>query len=81
MLFVEYRTKVLGETFTLSLLPAVLLEAVLEVVVMVKNPVKARFRQAATCGGKIVAGSLLWMVMVGSKFFVLEVVDPISALL
>jgi len=74
-LFVEYFPKVISETFTLSLLTAVLLKAVLEVVVVAKNRVKARFRQASTPVGKAAAAVLLWVVLVGSKFVVLEAVD------
>jgi hypothetical protein len=36
-LFVEYLPKVISETFTLSLLTAVLLKGVLEIVVAAKN--------------------------------------------
>ncbi len=74
-LFVEYFPRVLSETFTLSLLTAVLLKGVLEVVVAAKNRVKARFRQASTPIGKVVAAVLLWVVLFGSKFLVLETVD------
>ncbi len=74
-LFVEYLPRVLSETFTLSLLTAVLLKGVLEVVVAAKNRVKARFRQASTPIGKVVAAVLLWVVLFGSKFLVLETVD------
>ena len=74
-LFVEYLPKVLSETFTLSLLTAILLKVVLEVVVAGKNRVKARFRAASTPGGKALAGILLWGVLFGSKFLVLEAVD------
>lgn len=73
-LFVEYLPKVLSETFTLSLLTAVLLKVVLEVVVAVKDRVKSRFRMATTRLGKVAAAVLLWLVLVGSKFVVLEVV-------
>jgi hypothetical protein len=73
-LFVEYVPQVLSETFTLSLLTAVLLKGVLEVVVAAKNRVKGRFRQAATPIGKMVAAVLLWAVLFGSKFLVLEAV-------
>ena len=73
-LFVEYLPQVLSETFTLSLLTAVLLKGVLEVVVAAKNWAKARFRQASTPIGKIVAAVLLWVVLFGSKFLVLEAV-------
>jgi hypothetical protein len=74
-LFVEYLPQVITESFTLSLLTAVLLKAVLEVVILVKNRVKARFREASTRLGKIGAGFLLWLVLVGSKFLVLESVN------
>jgi hypothetical protein len=74
-LFVEYFPKVLVESFTLSLLTAVLLKAVLEVVVVAEKRFKARFRQAATGVGKVIAAVLLWLVLVGSKFLVLELVD------
>ena len=67
-LFVEYLPQVLSETFTLSLLTAVLLKGVLEVVVAAKNWAKARFRQASTPIGKMVAAVLLWVVLFGSKF-------------
>jgi hypothetical protein len=66
-LFVEYLPQVLSETFTLSLLTAVLLKGVLEVVVLAKNRVKARFRQASTPIGRVVAALLLWLVVFGSS--------------
>jgi hypothetical protein len=73
-LFVEYLPQVLSETFTLSLLTAILLKGVLEIVVAAKNWVKGRFRAASTPIGKVVAGVMLWLVLFGSKFLVLEVV-------
>lgn len=73
-LFVEYLPQVLSETFTLSLLTAILLKGILEVVVAAKNWVKARFRQASTPAGKVVAAVALWVVLFGSKFLVLEAV-------
>lgn len=74
-LFVEYFPQVLTETFTLSLLTAALLKGVLEVVLAAKDRVKARFREASTPLGKVAAGFLLWLVLFGSKFLVLEAVD------
>ncbi len=70
-LFVEYLPVVISETFTLSLLTAVLLKGVLEVVVAAKKRVVTRFRQAATPTGKVVAAFLVWAVVFGSKFLVL----------
>jgi hypothetical protein len=74
-LFVEYLPQVLTETFTISLLTAVLLKGILEVVVAAKSRVKARFRAASTRSGKVIAAVLLWAVLFGSKFLVLEAVD------
>lgn len=76
-LFAEYFPKVISETFTLSLLAALLLKIVLEVVVAVKDRMKLRFRQATTRLGKIVAAIMLWLVLVGSKFVVLEVINGV----
>ncbi len=70
----EYIPQVLSETFTLSLLTAVLLKVVLEIVIAVKNRVKARFRAATTPLGKVAAAVMLWLVLFGSKFLVLEAV-------
>lgn len=74
-LFIEYFPAVISETFTLSLLTAVLLKGVLELVVAAKYRVRARFRAADSAAGKVLAGLLLWGVMVGSKFLVLKAVD------
>lgn len=74
-LFVEYLPAVLSETFTLSLLTAVLLKGVLEIVVAAKTRVKGRFRRASTRAEKATAALLLWVVLVGSKFLVLKLVD------
>jgi len=74
-LFVEYFPEVISETFTFSLLTAALLKGGLEVVVAAKNRVKARFRQASTPIGKAMAAVLLWAVLFGSKFLVLESVN------
>jgi hypothetical protein len=74
-LFVEYLPQVLTETFTISLLTAVLLKGILDVVVAAKSRVKARFRAASTPSGKVIAAIMLWAVLFGSKFLVLEAVD------
>ncbi|HKQ41457.1 MAG TPA: hypothetical protein VJT79_03175 [Pseudonocardia sp.] len=39
-----------------------------------KNRAKARFKAATTPFGKVAAGFLLWLVLFGSKFLVLEAV-------
>ncbi|MBL5974085.1 MAG: hypothetical protein D3X82_10090 [Candidatus Leucobacter sulfamidivorax] len=75
----EYLPLVITETFTLSLLTALLLKIVLEVVVRLKNRIKGRFKAATSLMGKILAGLLLWVVLVGSKFVVLEAVALLFA--
>jgi hypothetical protein len=71
-LFIEYLPMIVSETFTLSLLTAVLLKGVLEVVVLAKKRVVTKFRHASTRIGKVVAAVLVWAVLFGSKFLVLE---------
>lgn len=74
-LAVEYLPAVISETFTLSLLTAVLLKVVLEGVLLVKAAVLARFRAARTRAGKVVTGALLWVVAAGSKLVLLTLID------
>lgn len=73
-LAVEYLPAVISETFTLSLLTALLLKVVLEVVVWIKDRIKARMKAAPGMLGKVVGALALWAVLVGSKFVVLELV-------
>ncbi len=70
----QFVPAMIAETFLLSLLTAVLLKAVLEVVVLLKNRVKKRFTSAPRKVGKVVAAASLVLVMAGSKFVVLELV-------
>ena len=73
-LAVQFVPMVISETFTVSLLTALLLKVVLEVVVFFKNRVKARFKAATTPLGKTGSALLLWLILVASKFVVLELV-------
>lgn len=73
-LFVEYLPVVISETFTLSLLTALLLKGVLELVVAAKKRVRSWFTAATRPAGKALAALGLWAVLFGSKFVVLELV-------
>lgn len=75
----EYLPLVITETFTLSLLTALLLKVVLELVVLLKNRAKNRFRSAISVGGRTLAALLLWGLVIGSKFVVLELVALVFA--
>ncbi|MEN0071565.1 MAG: hypothetical protein AAGC63_11305 [Propionicimonas sp.] len=78
-LYIEYLPAIVTETFTLSLLTAVLLKVVLEAVVWAKGRVLRRFAAAETATAKVVAGVLLWGLAFGSKFLVLELVALLFA--
>ena len=74
-LAIEYVPAVISETFTLSLLTAVLLKVSLEVVLLLKGAVLARLRSATTRRARAVAAVMLWGVAAGSKLVVLGLVD------
>jgi hypothetical protein len=74
-LAVEYVPSVISEGFTLSLLTAVLLKVVLELVILAKGWVLVRLRAATTPSAKLAAAVSLWVVAAGSKLVVLELVD------
>jgi hypothetical protein len=74
-LFVQFVPDVITESFSVSLLTAALLLVVLHVVTLVKKPLEARFAGSTVGAGKVVAGLALWLVLVGSKFLVLELTD------
>ena len=73
-LAVEYVPSVISEGFTLSLLTALLLKVALEVVMLLKSRIVARFRSATSRPTKAAIGVTLWVVAAGSKFVVLELV-------
>ncbi len=68
----QFVPSVISESFAMSLVTALLLKVVLEFVLIVKKRVMSRFSAATTPGGKVGAGVLLWVVLAGSKFVVLE---------
>lgn len=74
-LAIEYLPSVISESFSLSLLTALLLKIALELVLLLKSRIIKRLRAAETRRGKISAAGLLWVVAAGSKIVVLELVD------
>ncbi|WP_433824623.1 hypothetical protein ACQP2E_20995 [Actinoplanes sp. CA-015351] len=74
-LAVEHVPAVISEGFTLSLLTALLLKIALELVLIIKQRILGRMREATTRTAKVVSGAALWTVAAGSKFVVLELVD------
>ncbi len=74
---VEYLPAVISETFTLSLLTAVLLKVTLELVLLVKGAVLARLRGATAPAAKTAFALMLWVVAAGSKLVVLWLIDVV----
>jgi hypothetical protein len=74
---IEYVPSVISESFTLSLLTALLLKVALEIVVLLKNKILGRLRTATTRRTKLVAALSLWVVAAGSKLVVLALIDVI----
>jgi hypothetical protein len=59
-LAIQYKPSVISETFTLSLLTAVLLKLALEVVILLDGEILTRLHAADTRPAKIVAVVSLW---------------------
>ncbi|GAA4350968.1 hypothetical protein [Angustibacter luteus] len=74
-LAIEYVPAVISESFSLSLLTAALLKLALELVILLKNRILVRLKDATTRRAKVVAAVSLWVVAAGSKLVVLELVD------
>ena len=65
-LAIEYVPTVISESFTLSLLTALLLKIALEVVLVLKGRVIARLRAATTRRARAAAALALWVVAAGA---------------
>jgi hypothetical protein len=76
-LAVQCVPSVLSETFTLSLLTALLLKVTLELVLLLKARVVARLRNATTRRTRATSAVLLWVVAAGSKLVVLWLIDVV----
>ena len=71
----EYVPSVISESFTASLLTALLLKAVLEVVVVIKGRIVTGLRAAISRPAKVAIALGFWVVAAGSKFVVLKLED------
>ena len=74
-LAIEYLPSIISESFTFSLLTALLLKIALELVILIKTAILGRLKAATTKRAKVVAALSLWVVAVGSKLVVLWLVD------
>ncbi len=74
-LFVEYFDAIIIDSFTISILTAVLLKALLDTVVGLEHRVSSYFRQREGTIFKILGLVSVFSILFLSKFFILEVVD------
>ncbi|GEA85680.1 hypothetical protein [Cellulomonas gelida] len=68
----QYAPAVIAETFALSLLAALLLKLVLEVVLVLKGRARRRLATAPTTAGRVLGALTLAVLLPGSKIVVLE---------
>lgn len=73
--FVQFLPEVIAETFVVSLLTAVLLKIVLELVLAAKKLLVGRLRSAAGAVSRIIAVATLLLLLPGSKLLVLWLTD------
>ena len=71
-LFVEFFPRVISETYVFTLLTAVLLKLVLELVVWAKTTLLKRVKSASSTRVRVISIVTLILVLPGSKFIVLE---------
>ena len=73
-LAIEYVPSVISESFSLSILTAILLKIALEIVLVGKNFVMTRLKGASMARQRALWAAALWVLAAGSKILVLEVV-------
>ena len=71
-LFVEYNHKIIIDSFTISIFTAILLKILLEIVLNIEHKVADFFKSY-----KVLRIFLVWLILFGSKFLILEVVDMV----
>ncbi len=76
-LVAQFAPHVMTETFAMSLVVAVLLKVVLELVLVLKKGAMKRVRGASTAPGRAIGVVTLLVLLPGSKFVVLLLVDVI----
>jgi len=75
-LFVEYFDKVVIDRFTISLFTGVLLTVLLWLITRIEHGVHHFFFDEHTGKGSRVVGVIaIWVILFGSKFLILEIVD------
>jgi hypothetical protein len=74
-LFVEFWHKIVIDSFLLSLLTACLLQLLLKKTMMIEKRIAAYFNAKEGTGAKVMRWFFAWVVVFGSKFVILWIVD------
>jgi hypothetical protein len=69
-LFVEYNPKIVIDSFTISIFTAILLKILLDIILQLEHKVSASLEAY-----KFLRIFFVWLILFGSKFLILEVVD------
>lgn len=76
-LFVEYAESVVIDSFTISILTAVVLKLILDVILAFEHRVSEFFKRFEGTWARVIGFLSVWAILFGSKFVILEVVDII----
>jgi hypothetical protein len=74
-LFVEYVDAIVIDSFTISILTAILLKALLDIILGLEHRVADYFQQRSGPISKILRIGSTWLILFLSKFVILETVD------
>ena len=76
-LFVEYVDAIVIDSFTISILTAIVLKALLDVILGLEHRVAHFFEQRDSPVSKVLRVLSVWLILFASKFVILEVIDII----
>ena len=71
-LFIEFNEKILIDSFSISIFTAIVLKILLDIILRLEHNVASKFE-----GYKVLRIIVTWVILFGSKFIILEVIDVI----
>ena len=74
-LFVEYSENVRIDSFTISVLAAILLQVLLKLTLAVEHRAAAYFKARPGTSAKVMRWVVAWLILFGSKFVILEAIN------
>ena len=74
-MFEEYWDAVVIESFTISLLTALLLQLLLKITIKIEHRISVYFKSKSGTSIKITGGIVMYLVLLGAKLFILELVN------